>query len=166
MTDTDFAAQNKCAERWLLEFPERRQSYIDQLGEFTELASVRYTGMPGGSAVSSPTQSKAISLVTLDESRLWIMTIEDTERTLTEKKLAFLDARRWVDKQIRSTDVQEIGRPAWVDATQARYADWFWRRYGRDSYPDPKTVTQWWNEIINITCRIAIDRRCIFKRIV
>lgn len=159
----DFIGQNKIASNWLLEYPERRQDFMARLSEFSFLSATIYTGMPTGTDVGTPCENKALSLALMEESRLWIMTIEDTERVIGEKKLAFLDARRWVDKQQRKS-TPEKGRPGWISATQARYADWFFCRFNQTSYPDSKTVTKWWDEIVNITVRIAIARGCVFKK--
>lgn len=158
----DFKGQNKIAEKWLLEYPERKQQYIERMHEFGVLGSTVYTGLPTGTDVGMPTQAKAITLVHLDEERLWIMTIEDTESTLSEKKRAFLDARRWVDEQQQEFDPgAEGGRPGWIDRTVIRYAKWHERRYGRYYEPSRRAIMYWWNEIINVAVRIAIKRGCL-----
>jgi hypothetical protein len=155
----DYIGQNKIAAKWLLEYPERRQQYIDRMSEFSTLSAVQYSGMPTGTDVGRPCENKGISLVDLDEQRLWVMSIKDTEKTLSPKKMAFLDARRWVE--IQSWDQKERGRPGWVDETQVRYAKWSYNKYGSVSYPDKKTLTKWWDDIVNIAVRIAIKRGCL-----
>lgn len=160
----DYIGQNKVAAKWLLEYPERRQQYIDRMSEFSTQSAIRYTAMPTGTDVGRPCENMVISLAEMEEQRLWIMTIEDTMRTLGEKKLAFLDARRWVDKQQREVEQPSAGRPGWVDPTLVRYSDWFARRYGRASYPNRNTMFKWWDEIINIVVRIAIARGCPFEK--
>ena len=160
----DFIGQNKIASKWLLEYPERRQDFMARISEFSFLSATIYSGMPTGTDVGTPCENMGLSLAQMEESRLWIMTIEDTERTLGEKKLAFLDARRWVDKQQRKSDTPGKGRPPWVDVTQARYADWFLRRFNNMSYPNRNTIFKWWEEIINVTVRIAIARGCSFEK--
>jgi hypothetical protein len=159
----DYAGQNRCATRWLLEYPERRLDFLDRVGEFSPLSATKLTGMPLGSEVGRPVENLGLSLARLEETRLWLATIEDTEKTLGEKKLAFLFIRRWVHKQ-QEAGGTEKGRPGWVDESQARYADWFYRRYGQASYPDPKTMTRWWDEIVNVAVRIAIARGCSFGK--
>lgn len=155
----DYIGQNKIAQKWLLEYPERKQAYMEQRSEFTVLSAARMTGLPTGTDISMPTQNKVMALDRLEESRLWLQVVEDTEKVLGEKKLALLDARRWVEEQRRGN--AEVGRPGWVEGTGARYADWHMRRY--DSYYEPtrKTLFIWWDEIINIAVRIAIKRGCL-----
>ncbi len=159
----DYAGQNRYATKWLLEYPERRLDFLDRMGEFSTLSATKLTGMPMGTDVGRPVENLGLSLVRLEETRLWLATIEDTEKILGEKKLAFLNARRWVHKQQQYAGAVDKGRPGWVSGTQARYTDWFYRRYGCVSYPDPKTLTRWWDEIVNIAVRIAIARGCTFQ---
>ncbi|MDR3563417.1 MAG: hypothetical protein P4N59_18555, partial [Negativicutes bacterium] len=97
----DYIGQNKIAQKWLLEYPERKQAYMEQKSEFTVLSVPRMTGLPTGTDVSMPTQNKVMALDRLEESRLWLQVVEDTEKVLGEKKLALLDARRWVEEQRR-----------------------------------------------------------------
>ncbi|MDT8900058.1 hypothetical protein [Anaeroselena agilis] len=160
----DYAGQNRCATKWLLEYPERRLDFLDRMGEFTALSATKLTGMPMGTDVGRPVESLGLSLARLEDTRLWITTIEDTEKSLGEKKLAFLNVRRWVHRQQQEVGNTEKGRPGWVDESQARYADWFYRRYGRANCPDPKTMTRWWDEIVNVAVRIAIARGCSFQK--
>lgn len=160
----DYAGQNRVAAKWLLEYPERRIDFLDRMREFSMLSATKLTGMPTGTDVGRPVENMGLSLAQMEDTRLWIITIEDTEKCLGEKKLAFLSARRWVHNQ--QLDDGKEGRPGWVDASQAKYAEWFFRRYGRPSYPDRRTVFRWWDEIVNVTVRIAIARGCSFKKIV
>jgi hypothetical protein len=156
----DYIGQNKIAAKWLLEYPERRQSYIDQLSEFSVLGAMKYSSQPGGTDPGDPTKNKGVSLATLDEQRLWIMTIEETESTLGEKKLVFMDIRRQAEN-IKYEGDMERGRPPWMLYVQSHYADWHQRRYGVYYEPSRKTIFNWWYEIINIAVRIAIKRGCL-----
>lgn len=158
----DYIGQNKIAAKWLLEYPEKRQDYLDRSGEFVVLSAVRVSGLPGGTSIGNPTQSKGLSLATLEEIRLWIMAIEDAESTLSEKKLEFLGIRRQAEKIKYEGDL-ERGRPPWVPYVQVHYADWHQRRYGAFFEPGRRTLLSWWDEIINVTVRIAILRGCITK---
>lgn len=158
----DYAGQNRCATKWLLEYPARRIEYIDRMAEFTVLSATKLTGMPKGTDVGRPVENMGLSLARMEDARLWIVTIEDTEKCLGEKKLAFLNIRRWAHTQQQEVG-SDKGRPGWVDTSQARYAEWFLRQYGRPSYPDRRTVFKWWDEIVNVAVRIAIARGCVFK---
>jgi hypothetical protein len=156
----DYIGQNKIAAKWLLECPERKQQYLDKMSEFSVLGAVRYSGMPTGTDVGRPCENMGLSLVKSEESKLWIMTVEDTESTLGDKKLAFLDIRRLAEK-LKHEGIQERGRPAWVPYTQERYADWHHRKYGGDYMPASRDLYRWWTDIVNIAVRIAIKRGCL-----
>lgn len=160
----DYAGQNRVATKWLLEYPERRIDYLDKMREFSVLSATKLTGMPTGTDVGRPVENLGLSLAQMEDTRLWIITVEDTEKCLGEKKLAFLNVRRWVHNQ-QQEGGNEKGRPGWVDASQARYADWFYRRFGRTSCPNRNTLFTWWDEIVNVAVRIAIARGCSFKEI-
>lgn len=144
-----------------MEFPERKQQYIYKISEINYIGAMQYTGMPGGTEVGRPCENKAISLAEQEDQRLWLMTVEDAERVFGEKKLAFLDCRRWVHQHNQTTITN--GRPSWIEDTQDKYANWFARRYGKASYPGRTTLFKWWEEIINVTVRIAIARGCQFN---
>lgn len=154
----DFAAQNKLATKWLLEYDERRKQYLDKMSEMSYIGAVKYSSQPSGTDISTPCENKAISLANMDDQRLWLMVIEETEKSLNEKKKAFLDARRWAAQQ---QDTSTAGRPGWVETTQIRYSDWFYRRFNNVSCPDRNTMTKWWAEIVDITVRLAIKRNCL-----
>ncbi len=152
----DYIGQNKIASEWLLEYPARRQAYLNKIQEFSYLSAMTYSGLPGGTDIGCPTEIKSISLADQEKTRLWIITIEKAESCLNEKKLAFLDARRWAYH-----NTNDRGRPGWTDITLQRYSDWFYRKYGRINYPDRHTMYKWWEEILNITIRIAIKTGCL-----
>ena len=154
-TAYDLKSENKIASGWLLNYHERLQAFKSSMASFSELGATIYTGMPNSSSVGNPTENKGITLAQLEETKVWLMTIEDTERCLSEKKRTYLDIRR------RSAEIevqQEIGRPGWVDYVQVRYAEWHRRRYGGEYLPSRRQMFRWWNEIVDIAVRIAIRR--------
>jgi len=155
--ETAYKEENRQAAKWLLEYPERRQAYINRMNSIQYLGATQYDGMPHGTDVGRPCEAKGIRLADLDIDKKWIMAIEDAERTLGPKKLAFLDIRRQAEKQKASTG----GRPGWMNYTMEKYADWQHRRYGGDYVPSYNTLRAWWDEILNVAVRIAIRRGCL-----
>jgi hypothetical protein len=153
----DYQQQNKLATRWLLEYSERKQNYITRLQEFVPLAATQYSGQPKGTDISQPTQNKGVSLAQLDADKLWLITIEDTERILSRKKKAFLDFRRLAEK----ISTGEPGRPGWSAFVSTRFADWHYREYGYEFVPTDRTMREWWHHIVDIAVRIAIRRGCL-----
>lgn len=154
-TAYDLKSENKIASGWLLNYHERLQAFKSSMASFSELGATIYTGMPHSPTIGNPTENKGITLAQLEDTKVWLMTIEDTERCLSEKKRAYLDMRR------RSNEIeaqQEIGRPGWVDYVQMRYSDWHYRRYGIAYVPSRCQLFRWWNEIVDIAVRIAIRR--------
>jgi hypothetical protein len=153
----DFKMQDRRAAEWLLNFPEYKQAYSDVAQGLSELGAVKYTGMPRGSGIGKPVESQGIFLAELEKKQRWIMTIEDTERIVSEKKLAFLSIRRQAEK---ITD-NKVGRSGWMDYAQIQYAKWHERRYGTGFVPSHSTLKMWWNEMVDIVVRIAIRRGCL-----
>lgn len=158
ITWDEVIAQNKQASEWLLRYNDRRKAYIEKRASFTELGSTAYTGMPKGFELSRPTESKAISLVDLQQQELWIMTIEDVHSILTDKKMIFLNARRLAEIMCHTG---EQGRPGWVSETAKIYCSEIEKKYGYYNLPNVKTVREWWREIIHLTVRIAQRRGCL-----
>lgn len=148
----DVKKQNEQAHKWLLENEDMRKQYIAKKTAFSEIAATAYTGMPHGSGVSNPCEDKAITLVELDRLKLQLMVIESVEWMLDEDKSAFLMFRR------RAEVIKEkgVGRPPWADYVQARFSEWYVQRYGREKVPHRNTLSEWMNEIVDITVRIAI----------
>jgi len=157
MVGTIYQLENKKAARWLLAYPERKQAYFEMLNNVQFIGAAVNDGMPRSTEIGRPAEKKGIRLADIDKARLWLMAIEDAEKTLGEKKLAFLDIRRQAEKQKSNSP----GRPGWIDYTMSRYADWHSRRYGGDYVPSYNTLRTWWQEIIDVTVRIAIRRGCL-----
>lgn len=153
MLAIDLQRQNREALKWILNYSEYKNAYISATTAFSMLASTNYSGMPHCTDISQPTQNKAVTLTELEHKKQWIMTIEQMERTLSEKRKAFLEFRRRADTIKENCDV---GRPGWVDYVQARYADWHDVRYGYGYPPSKQTMCKWMNDIVDVTVRIGI----------
>ncbi|MCM0759964.1 hypothetical protein M7775_15505 [Sporomusa sphaeroides DSM 2875] len=148
----DINAQNREALKWILNYHELRKTYISLTEEFSEIAATAYTGMPHGGGVGNPTMHKSIKLMDLEYHKKWLIVIEMMERTLSEKRLTFLDLRR----RAECMGNNNVGRPGWVGYTQVKYADWHDRRYGREFVPSKRVMYNWMDNIVEITVRLAI----------
>ena len=163
----DIKAENKKAADWLLNYQSKRAAYIEAvqgMQEFDVIGATEYTGMPGGSGVSNPAERMGLTLVDytlqapeLELQRNWILTIEDVERVFGEKKLVFLELRR----RAANLEFNTVGRPAWTGYVQVKYADWFYRKYGKASVPGKQTMLEWWNDMVDLTARVAIRHGCL-----
>ena len=154
----DFKKQDKIAAEWLLDYHVRKKQHEQQQKNYSVLSSTTYNGMPHGTDIGRPTENKGIGLAELDEKQLWILTIEDTESTLSKKKQVFIEFRRRAEQL---EFIKEVGRPGWVDYVQVKYAEWHEREYGKAYLPSKNTLHSWWNEIIDVAVRIAIRRGCL-----
>jgi hypothetical protein len=154
----DFKKQDKIAAEWLLNYHDRKKQYKLQQKNYSVLSATSYSGMPHSTDIGRPAENKGIALIELEEKRLWIMTIKDAESTLSEKKQAFIEFRRRAEEL---DFIKEVGRPGWVDYVQVKYAEWHEREYGKAYLPSKNTLHSWWNEIVDVTVRIAIRRGCL-----
>ncbi|GMB01059.1 hypothetical protein [Pelosinus sp. IPA-1] len=153
----DFKRQDKISADWLLNCQEYRNQYLVEQESYSELSATTYSGMPHGSGIGKPAENKAITLTDLEIKRLWIITIENAESTLSNKKKAFLEFRRRAEI---IENAKEVGRPGWVDYVQVRYADWHEKEYGKTCLLSKNTLHSWWNDIVDVTVRIAIKKGC------
>jgi hypothetical protein len=158
MLITDFKKQDKLAAEWLLNYHDRKEQHRIKQEIFSVLSATTYSGLPHGTDIGMPTENKGVALAELEEKELWLKTIEDAESTLSEKKQAFIEFRRRAEQL---DFVKEVGRPGWVDYVQVRYADWHEKKYGKAYLPSKNTLHSWWNEIVDVTVRIAIRRGCL-----
>lgn len=157
----DIKKQNKEALKWILNYHEFKQSYIEELAQFSEIGATVNTGLPGGSEVGNPTMKKGIKLVDIEHHKQWLMSVEQMEQTLSEKKKAFLEFRRRAEVLVVEEEKDGAGRPGWTDYVQVKYAEWFDRRYGNESVPSRQTMTDWMNKMVDATVRIAIRNKCL-----
>lgn len=152
----DIKKQNREAMKWILNIDEMKKGYFEQFSMFSTLGATVNDGMPRGTDTGNPCMNKAISLVDMEQRRVWIMAVESMEFTLSEKKRKYLELRREADSQIR--DKHKPGPQGWVDYVQAKYVEWFKQRYGAEIYaPTKKTMCLWMNEIIDITIRLRYE---------
>ena len=117
--------------------------------------------MPRGTDISRPCQNKAISLIELKRKETWILAIELMEKTLSEKSKKYLELRRDAEaehKKAQKRGFHKRGRPGWVDYVQPRYAEWFYKRYGKATIPDWDKMSEWMNRIVDIATGIAIGK--------
>jgi hypothetical protein len=149
--------ENKTVSDWLLNYHERLNAYKEKCSQFATLGATQYDGMPKGTSVGNPTQSKGMSLANLETDKDWLLVVEATESTLSEKKRMFLHFRR----QMVNNQYSNGGRPGWMDNVQYKYAEWHNRRYGCDHVPGRQTMLEWWKEIVEVGVRIAIRKKIL-----
>jgi len=155
----DSKRQNKEALKWILNIYDLRQSYAESINNMSVIGAANSDGMPHGTTVGNPCMNKAFHLIDIELKKNWIVTIELMEQTLSEKQRKYLEIRRDAEHQIRSHD--KLGRPlGWFDYTQAHYAMWFYERYGGESVPPQRTMDTWMKNIVDVTVRIAIYKKC------
>lgn len=158
---TDIKRQNRDALKYILGIYDLRKQYASQLNNISALGAANSDGMPHGSGVSNPVENKTFALLDIELKKNWIITIELMEQTLSEKQRKYLEIRRDAEHQIREHTSDRRGRPlGWFDYTQAHYATWFYERYGGESVPPQRTMETWMKNIIDITVRIAIYKKC------
>lgn len=147
---------NKEAAEWLLYYPfRRRQFYKDKQDEICASSAlpevVTRTG-PG-----NPTAVHALRLSNLVKCEQWLEVVEVVESVVGEKKLVFLKYRReaaYITQRVK-------GRPAWVLYVQRHYADEMAKRYASNPeafWLSEKTMKHWWEQLVDITARIAIKK--------
>jgi len=154
----DFQKENRTAAKWLLEYPERRQAYIEK-SNIQFIGAAVNDGMPRGYDTGRPCESKGIRLADLEIERRWLIAVEQTEQTFGRRKRAFLDMRRIAEMRKESGPIG--GRPGWTDYVSVRYAEWHEREYGYVSIPTRKTFNRWWGEMVDAVVRIAIRQGCL-----
>lgn len=150
----DVQKQNKEALKLILNYTEMRKAYIEATAAYSEIAATAYTGMPHGSGTSNPTQNKAVKLVDIDALKDKLMVVESMEKTLSEKRRAFLDFRRRAEVM----ETKGPGRPPWADYVQAKFSEWHMKRYNCAFVPTRQTMKMWMNGIVDVTVRIAIKK--------
>lgn len=84
----------------------------------------------------------------------WIETISDALKALPEQHRAFIEFRRKAEQ----ISFDNRGKPAWFDYVQARYADWYYKTYGKASVPSKRCFQAWWSNAVNIVVRAAIRK--------
>jgi len=151
----DYQKENRQATKWLLQYNELKQGYIEK-SNIQYLGAAVNDGMPRSTDVGRPCESKGITLAGLEAARKWIISIEGVESVLGPKKLVFLQIRRQAEKQSCNP-----GKSAWIDYTMSHYAEWHHREYGGDYVPSYRTLQEWWKEIVDITVRLAIRNGCL-----
>lgn len=151
----DIAKQNKLAMKWILNYYDLKQSYIEKSANFSTLGATQYDGMPHAQTVGNPCMNKTMTLLDMEEHRKWIMVIEKMEQTLSEKSRKYLELRR--DAVNQFVNIGGTGRPGWVNYVQPRYVDWFKYRYGAEiDAPSKNTMLKWMDKVLDVTIRIAI----------
>ena len=144
---------NKIAEEWLLFYSDRRRQYYADMRSILGAGSYPEVSIRCG--VSNPTMAKAIQLTRLMQHEAWLETVEAVEESLSESKRAFLAARR---EAAYACKQDGPGRPPWIDFVQQRYAEEMKKRCAGRYYVDDNTIRKWWQDLIQLTVRVAIKK--------
>ena len=150
---------NEIASDWLLYYPYRKRQYYDDLLDVENARPVSEVSVRTGPG--NQTMQKAVKMVELSHTELWLQTVEALESVLSEKKQIFLEVRREA-AYISNKTVR--GRPAWVIYVQRHYAERMAARY--KTTPDKfwtheQSLKAWWKEMVETTARIAIKQGCL-----
>lgn len=160
----DIKKQNKIALDWLLNYHKYKQEYLNKCAEISVIGAAVNDGMPKSANVGNPTANKAVSLIDLEQQKNWLLVIELAEKTLSEKSKKYLELRREAEYERQKRIIEgnnPPGRPGWVEYVQPRYAEWFYKRYGKEFVPTERAMNQWMHKIIELTVRIAIKCRVL-----
>lgn len=161
MNDTVNINQKEEILKYVLGIRELRKSYNESIEEFTPIGATVNDGLPHGSSVGNPCQSKAFALLDIEQKKKWIEVIELMESTLGVKKLKYLELRRDAEEERQRLITEgccERGRIGWVDYIQPRYAEWFNKIYNADYIPSKIKMIDWMDSIIDIIIGISTGK--------
>lgn len=149
---------NEIASEWLLYYPFRRRQYYDDLLDVENARPVSEVNIKTGPG--NQTMQKAVKMVELSHTELWLQAVEIVESVLSEKKLIFLEVRREAAYMVKTVR----GRPAWVIYVQRHYAERMAARYNTTPdkfWTNETTLKEWWKEMVEIVARIALKQGCL-----
>lgn len=149
-----FLGRIKTAESWILEYHERKTSYIESLQEFSDLSATKITDEPRAHTTSSPTEIKAMRIADISNQGLWIIAVEDTLRRLDDRKRKFI-AYRQEAEILAGQGRKSKGRPPWVDDVLGLYAK------AGEKAPDRQSMFTWWREVRSTVIQMAGMYKCL-----
>lgn len=153
----ELAKDKVCAEDWILLYSKRKKEYFEDERYLREsLPSPHDVGSRGGKGTSY-TEYKIIHLADIERSEKWLLAVELMEKTLSPKRLIFLECRREALKY--------KGKRNWILFVQRTYAERLAKMYGRrpeNFWVSYQTICNWWNKIIDMTLHIAYHTGCEF----
>ena len=138
-----FAAQEACAERWLLFYPARKQEH-EHAVETIIYGCSKPADAGKSTHISRVTESKALRLSKTWADADWISAVEYCMGSYTNQQRLLLDIR-WRQTQGR-TDVSGFREP-WIEDAILHYAD----RTGH--WPHVNTVSAWWRDMVTTLAR-------------
>ncbi len=158
----EIKADNKMAEEWLLLYPARLKQFYQDRKDILYSAQVQKVEV-SNSRMSDFVVNKAVRLAKLENVERWLKIIELVEETLSEEKKIFLECRR---ETAFSPAGKGPGRPAWVVYVQKQYAERMAEKYNtavEKFWVSETTIKNWWNEVVNLTARVAIKKQAAKK---
>lgn len=128
-----------------MKYLEERERYISDGGKYNELES------------GNPTERAAMRGADFDASYPllpWIQAVGIVERTMSDRKKLFIDARRLAEK--KHCNGFRRGRPGWVIITQRYYISVVEKKYlMQNEWISERTLKTWWKDIIALTATVA-----------
>lgn len=146
----EMAADRKKAEHYLLFYAEELKKYQEERSEYINGGKSKKSKNPVERAVLRGAAYDAKS-----DSLRWLQAVEIVERSMDERKLLFLAARRKAEK--KKGNGFGCGRPGWVSMTQRIFSDAMESQYLTPCYwIAERTVKSWWKDIVSSTVTVAL----------
>lgn len=154
----------KTAEQWVLSYYEKRAEYYRESKYIRDSSYGLGIGRAAESAISW-NDFHTVQFSELEHIEKWLLAIELMWSTLSPKKKIFVEERRRAEKKNRYLRRARKPRINWVAFVQDHYTAEMAKRYGRapeDYYISESTVKRWWQEVVEKTRLIAMEKGCIF----
>ena len=145
----------RTAADYLLHYAARLADYERAKAE--QLGRRHGAGVPGRASLpGKPTEAQAVRSASYDEEHMeeyrWLKAVAIAERTLSDRKLLFLQARREAERHGRGCGK---GRPSWIAYTQARFSELVADRFLQaDEELYRRTAIRWWRQIVMFAAEI------------
>jgi len=147
------------AAEWLLFYEDRKRQYYNDLNYIREESVFHEVCVKTGTG--DVVLHKVISQTELDENEKWLLAIELVESMLGPKKKVFLDIRRVARRKNKTVNGHEV----WRGYVQTNYAEKMAElnesRMVDRWFLSDRTITVWWQELVELTRLVALKRGCL-----
>lgn len=139
------AAQEYCAENWLLYYPARKRDYEEAV-ETIVYGCSKPADAGKTTHISRVTENKAIRLASTWTNSEWIKAVELCLPSFTPQQMRLLKIR-WRQTEGRT---EPLGlREAWIEDAILHYAD------QTGHWPHNNTVSAWWRGMVLSLTRVV-----------
>lgn len=148
----DIKRQNKIASEWLIYYQERKREHGERR---QELYSKREKAGELSTGLSKPTEMIATNLVNHDcfsNAAKWFETVETVYNMVGHKKRLLIRLRQECKFYVSFNG----GRPGWIVPVQVRFGE------EMGFVPAEQALRNTWEDIINLTVRMAFIKKCKF----